>query len=46
MRNKLDNMLKENDEMTARQICATLYDTFPDLKVALATVKRVQKENR
>lgn len=45
MRTLLDEMLKENDEMTARQIRATLYDKFPDLKVSLATVKRVRKEN-
>ena len=45
MRTLLDEMLKENDEITARQIRATLYDKFPDLKVSLATVQRVQKEN-
>ena len=38
-------MLKENNEMTARQIREKLYEKFPALNVSLATVKWVQKEN-
>ena len=41
----LDDMLKENDEITARQIREKLYEKFPDLNVSLATVKRVRREN-
>ena len=41
----LDDMLKENDEVTARQIRANLCEKFPSLHVSLATVRRVRREN-
>lgn len=40
----LDDMLRENDEMTARQIQSKLGEYFEDLDVSLSTVKRVRKE--
>ena len=45
MRILLDEMLKENDAMTTKQIRATLYHKFPDLNVSLVTVKWVRKKN-
>ena len=41
----VDDMLKENDELTARQVHTNLCEKFPGLQVSLATVKRVRREN-
>ena len=39
----MDNMLKDNDEMTARQTRSRLVEEFEGLKVSLSTVKRARK---
>lgn len=40
----IDDMLKENDELTARQIRSKLQEKYPSLSVSLATIKRARKE--
>jgi len=45
MSRMIDNMLQENDEMTARHLRVKLMETFPTLRVSLSTLKRVRKEN-
>ena len=41
----LDDILKENNEMTTRQIVEKLYKKFPDLNISLATLKHARREN-
>ena len=46
MTTSMDNMLKDNDEMTARQTRSRLVEEFEGLKVSLSTVKRARKAKR
>ena len=39
----IDDILQDNDELTARQIRSNLEAEFSDFVVSLATVKRVRK---
>ena len=39
----IDDMLKENDELTSRQIRSKLQEKYPSLSVSLPTVKRERK---
>ena len=41
----IDDMLKDNDELTARKVRSNLEERFPHLRVSIATVKRVRREN-
>ena len=41
----IDDMLQDNDELSARQIRSNLEAEFSDFVVSLATVKRVRREN-
>ena len=41
----LDDILKENDEASARQIQTNLCEKFSSLHASLATIKQVRKEN-
>ena len=40
----IDNVLADNDELTARQIHDLLEDQWPEVKVSLSTVKRARKD--
>ena len=40
----IDDMLKHNDELTARQIQSKLQEKYPFLSVSLPTIKKVRKE--
>ena len=41
----IDELLQDNDELTARQIRSKLEEQFSHLRVSLATVKRVRRQN-
>ena len=41
----IDDMLKDNDELTARKVRSNLEERFSHLRVSIATVKRVRREN-
>lgn len=41
----IDDLLEENDELTARMIRRKLEEKFPQLQVSIATVKRARKDN-
>ena len=41
---KIDDLLTENDELTARQIRARLKAEYPSLEVSLSTIKKARKE--
>ena len=45
MAGMIDDMLKDNDELTARQIRSKLEEQFSHLSVSFATVKRIRREN-
>jgi len=44
MISKIDDLLSENDELTARQIRNRLKDQYPHLEVSLSTIKKARKE--
>ena len=41
----LDDILSDNDELTARQIHSHICESFTDLDVSLSAVRHVRKEN-
>ena len=44
MTDAMDEALQQNDELTARQLCALLLEQWPDTHVSLSRVKRVRQQ--
>lgn len=44
MRDAIDEAFQQNDELTARQICALLVERWPDTQVSLSCIKQIRQQ--